>query len=64
MVIASRPLSTSLKEIIRHELLDLNNNLFKVNIHVEKTEQISYKIKAFKMYKTEVKKFLNLDQLK
>ena len=64
LVIALRPLSSSLKEIICYELLDLNNNLYKVNTHVEKTEQISYKIKPFKMYKSEVKKFLNLDQLK
>ena len=56
-LVAARPLSSSVKEIICYELPGLTNNPFKPNTYVEITDHISYKIKAFKMYKSEIEKF-------
>ncbi len=56
-LVAARPVSSSIKEILCYELPGLMKNPFKPNVYVDISSQISHKIKAFKMYKSEIKKF-------
>ena len=56
-LVATRPLSSSVKEILSYELPGITQTPFTPNVYVDVTKQISHKIKAFKMYKSEVEKF-------
>lgn len=56
-LVASRPLSSSVKEILSYELPGLTRTPFLPNIYVDITKQIKDKIKAIKMYKSEIEKF-------
>ena len=56
-LVASRPLSSSVKEILCYELPGLTKKPFKPNVYVDISEQLTQKIKAFKMYKSEIEEF-------
>jgi len=56
-LVATRPLSSSVKEILSYELPGLTQTPFSPNVFVDVTKQISHKIKAFKMYKSEIENF-------
>ena len=56
-LVAARPLSSSIKEIYCYELSGIVKEAFRPNIFVDISNELSYKIKAFKMYKSEIKKF-------
>jgi len=56
-LIATRPLSSSVKEILSYELPGFTQVPFSPNVYVDVTKEISYKIKAFKMYESEVENF-------
>jgi len=56
-LVAARPLSSTVKEILSYELPGLKKTPFTPNVYVNITKQITYKIKAFKMYKSEIEPF-------
>jgi len=56
-LVAARPLSSSVKEILSYELPGFTRTPFIPNVYVDITKQITHKIRAFKMYKSEVEKF-------
>jgi len=56
-LVAARPVSRSIKEILCYELPGFTKNPFKPNMYVDITNQLVHKIKAFKMYKSEIKKY-------
>lgn len=56
-LVAARPLSSTVKEILCYELPGFTKKPFKPNVYVDITDQIFHKIKAFKMYKSEIQKF-------
>ena len=56
-LIATRPLSSSVKQILSYELPGLVKTPFQPVIYENVKNEILYKIKAFKMYKSEITKF-------
>ena len=56
-LIATRPLSSSVKQILSYELPGLVKDPFQPVIYENVKNEILYKIKAFKMYKSEITKF-------
>ena len=56
-LIATRSISSSVKEILSYELPGAVKTPFLNNRYVGITKEINYKINAFKMYKSEIKKF-------
>jgi len=56
-LVASRPLSSSIKEILCYELPGFTKKPFEANMYVDVSDQIIHKIKAFKNYKSEIEKF-------
>ena len=56
-LVATRPISSSVKEVLSYELPGAVKNPFIPTVFENITSEISYKIKAFKCYKSEVKKF-------
>ena len=56
-LVATRPFSSSVKEVISYELPGLTKTQFSPNRYVSITKEITQKIKAFKMYKSEVENF-------
>jgi LmbE family N-acetylglucosaminyl deacetylase len=56
-LIATRPLSTSVKEIYCYEIPGIKQDPFNPNVYENISKELTSKIKAFKMYKSEVRKF-------
>ena len=56
-LVATRPQSSSVKEILSYELPGITQIPFLPNIYVDVKKEINQKIKAFKMYTSEVEKF-------
>ena len=56
-LVATRPLSSSVKQILCYELPGLVKTPFQPVIYENVKNEILYKIKAFKMYKSEITKF-------
>lgn len=56
-LVASRPSSSSVKEILCYELPGFTKKPFKANTYVDVSDQIIHKIKAFKNYKSEIEEF-------
>ena len=56
-LVATRPQSSSVKEVLSYELPGITQTPFSPNVYVDVTKEISQKIKAFKMYDTEIEKF-------
>ena len=56
-LIATRPLSSTVKQILCYELPGLVKTPFQPVIYENVKNEILYKIKAFKMYKSEITKF-------
>jgi N-acetylglucosamine malate deacetylase 1 len=56
-LVVTRPLSSSVKEILSYELPGLIKTPFSPNVYIDITKEMSHKIKAFKMYKSEIKNF-------
>ena len=56
-LVVTRPQSSSVKEVLSYELPGITQTPFSPNVYVDVTKEISQKIKAFKMYDTEIEKF-------
>lgn len=56
-LVATRPLSSNVKQILCYELPGLVKNSFQPTVYENIKNEISFKIKAFKMYKSEITKF-------
>ena len=56
-LIATRPTSSYVKELICYELPGLTKHPFVPNFYYDVTKYFSHKIRAFKIYKSEVEKF-------
>ena len=56
-LVATRPFSTNVKEVLAYELPGLKKTAFNPTRFVEISKEISQKIKAFKMYKSEIEEF-------
>jgi len=56
-LIASRPLSSPVKELICYELPGFVKNPFHPTIYEDIKKEFPHKIKAFKLYKSEIMKF-------
>lgn len=56
-LVATRPLSSSVKQVLSYEIPGLVKTPFDSTVYENITREISYKIKAFKMYKSEQEKF-------
>jgi N-acetylglucosamine malate deacetylase 1 len=56
-LVSTRPFSSSVKEILSYELPGITKTPFFPNRYVNITKEISHKIKAFKMYKSEIEDF-------
>ena len=56
-MVATRPNSSSVKSVFSYELPGQVKNVFLPNRFEDIKNQISYKIKAFKMYKSEIMKY-------
>lgn len=56
-LIATRPTSSSVKEFICYELPGFTKHPFTPNFYYDVTKYFSHKIRAFKIYKSEVEKF-------
>ena len=56
-LVATRPFLSDVKEILAYELPGLKKTAFNPNRYVEISKEISYKLKAFKMYKSEIEEF-------
>jgi len=56
-LVVSRPFSSNVKEILSYELPGIKKTPFQSNRYVEINKEITYKIKAFKMYKSEIENF-------
>jgi LmbE family N-acetylglucosaminyl deacetylase len=56
-LVATRPFSSNVKEILTYELPGFKKTAFNPNRYVGISNEISHKIKAFKMYKSEIKEF-------
>jgi len=55
--IVSRPLSSKIKQFICFEIAGRHKSQFNVNTYVDISKELSFKIKAFKQYKSEVNPF-------
>jgi len=56
-LIASRPMSSSIKQILSYEIPGITKYPFNPTIYENIDKQFSYKIKSLKEYKTEIEKF-------
>lgn len=56
-LVVTRPFSSTVKEVLTYELPGIKKNPFVPNRYVEITKEIAHKIKAFKMYKSEIEDF-------
>jgi len=56
-LVATRPHSTSVKELYMYEMTESTKTAFNPNVYVNIEKEFKYKIKAFKMYTTEQQKF-------
>lgn len=56
-LVVTRPHSTSVKEVYMYEMSESIKAGFNPNVYVDIEKEFKYKIKAFKMYKTEQQKF-------
>ena len=56
-LIASRPHSTTVKNLFSYEIPGIVKNPFVSTVYEDITKEISFKIKAFKCYKSEIEKF-------
>ena len=56
-LVATRPFSNNVKEVMAYELPGFKKNSFNPTRFVEISKEISQKIKAFKMYKSEIEDF-------
>jgi len=56
-LIASRPHSTTVKNLFSYEIPGIVKNPFISTVYEDITKEISFKIKAFKCYKSEIEKF-------
>ena len=56
-LVATRPLSSSVKIVLSYELPGLVKKQFEPNVFSNVSKEIKFKIKAFQKYKSEIKKF-------
>jgi len=56
-LVATRPFLTSVKQILAYEIPSITRTPFCPNVFENITNELSYKIKAFKKYSTEIEKF-------
>ena len=56
-LVATRPLSSSVKQVLCYELPGLVKTPFQPTVYENIKNEISYKIKAFRMYESEITKF-------
>ena len=56
-LIASRPHSTTVKNLFSYEIPGIVKNPFVPTVYEDISKEISFKIKAFKCYKSEIEKF-------
>lgn len=56
-LIASRPHSTTVKNLFSYEIPGIVKNPFTSTVYEDISKEISFKIKAFKCYKSEIEKF-------
>lgn len=56
-LVATRPLSSNVKQVLCYELPGLVKTPFQPTVYENIKKEISFKIKAFKMYKSEITKF-------
>jgi len=56
-LVATRPASSSVKEVLCYELPGIVKNPFTPTVYENIALELSYKIKAFKCYKSEIEKF-------
>jgi len=55
--VVSRPLSSKIKQFLCFEIAGRNNTQFNPNTYIDISKELSFKIKAFKQYKSEVNPF-------
>lgn len=63
-LIATRPMKSNVKEVLSYELPGLIKEQLFPNIYEDITNEIGFKIKAFKFYKSEIMKFPNARSVK
>jgi len=56
-LVATRPLSNSVQKVLSYEIPGHKKTSFQPNVFEEISKELKYKINAFKMYKSEVRKF-------
>ena len=56
-LISTRPISSSVKEVYSYEIPGIKQDPFNPTVYENIDKQLASKIKAFKMYKSEVMKF-------
>ena len=56
-LVATRPLSSSVKNVLCYELPGISRLPFNPNVYENVINEFSFKIKALKVYKSEVKEF-------
>jgi len=56
-LVATRPFSNSVKQVLTYEISGIVKNPFVPTVYEDISKEFFYKIKAFKMYKSEVEKF-------
>jgi len=56
-LVASRALSSSVTNLFSYELPGFSKEVFTPNVYVDISDFIKYKIKAFEMYKSEIREF-------
>ena len=56
-MVVTRPLLTKVEQLLCYELPGLTKNSFQPNVYINIEKEFSYKIKALKCYKSEIKQF-------
>ena len=56
-LVATRPFSNSVKQVLAYEISGIVKTPFVPTVYEDISKEFSYKIKAFKMYESEVEKF-------
>jgi len=56
-LVVTRPLLTKVDQLLCYELPGLTKNSFQPNVYINIEKEFSYKIKALKCYKSEIKQF-------
>ena len=63
-LVVTRPISSIVKQLFCYELPGFTRTSFNPNVYEDITKEFDYKIKAFKMYKSEIQKFPHARSLK